>query len=360
MKFNPRIMSAAVATALASHPRRRIYTRDGITFDQATRDSAGAFLVGELERLDQELHMPLVQYTWSRDIDLREDVTLADETSSYTNSTFASANGVQGSNISWIGKNGEVKTGMSLDIGKTPNPLNLWGQELGWTLPELASAQKLGRPVDSQKYEGMQLKYNMDIDQLVYIGDSAIGTTGLLNHTLMTNTGNSVNSGTGTWSALITANATTAPDLILQDINELLKDVWVKSGYAVTPERLLLAPGPYATLVTQKVSSAGNISILNYVRENSIATANNNKPLEILPCKWLTGTNNSGQGPGAAGKDSMLAYTKQKRLVRYPLVPLQRTPIEFRGISQLVNYYGRLGAVELVYPETMGRRDGIG
>src|ERR1700688_4558988 len=37
-----------------------------------TYDSTGAFLVGELERLDQKLHDPLVAVTWSRDIDLRE------------------------------------------------------------------------------------------------------------------------------------------------------------------------------------------------------------------------------------------------------------------------------------------------
>lgn len=33
-----------------------------ITFDQATVDSSGAFLIGELERLDQTLNLPLVGY----------------------------------------------------------------------------------------------------------------------------------------------------------------------------------------------------------------------------------------------------------------------------------------------------------
>ena len=42
-----------------------------ITFDQATVDSSGAFLIGELERLDQALNLPLVGYTWTRDIHLR-------------------------------------------------------------------------------------------------------------------------------------------------------------------------------------------------------------------------------------------------------------------------------------------------
>jgi len=61
------------------------------THDGRTCDSTGAFLVGELERLDQTLHEPLAAVTWGRDIDLREDVTIADEVSSFTLSTFGSA-----------------------------------------------------------------------------------------------------------------------------------------------------------------------------------------------------------------------------------------------------------------------------
>src|SRR6185503_16890258 len=71
------------------------YTMDNMmTFDKATRDGLGAFLIGELERLDPKLHEPLVSVTWSRDIDLRTDVSVADETSSFTNSSFAAAGGL--------------------------------------------------------------------------------------------------------------------------------------------------------------------------------------------------------------------------------------------------------------------------
>ena len=65
-----------------------------MTFDQATVDGTGAFLIDELERLDQTLNMPLVAYTWSRDIQLRDDVSIADEISSYTNSSFAATGGI--------------------------------------------------------------------------------------------------------------------------------------------------------------------------------------------------------------------------------------------------------------------------
>src|ERR1700757_3018508 len=43
------------------------------THDGRTVDSTGAFLVGELERLDQTLHEPLASGSWGRDIDLRGD-----------------------------------------------------------------------------------------------------------------------------------------------------------------------------------------------------------------------------------------------------------------------------------------------
>src|SRR5690348_11735071 len=161
---------------------RRAYTKDGLmTFDAATIDSAGSFLIGELERLDQILHAPLASVTWSRDIDLREDVSIADEVSSFTNSSFAAAGGTSPNGKAWIGKDSNAITGLALDIGKTAHPLSLWGMQVGWTIPELESAQKLGRPVDQQKFSGMQLKYQMDVDEQVYIGDGVLGATGLVN-----------------------------------------------------------------------------------------------------------------------------------------------------------------------------------
>lgn len=318
-------------------------TRDALmTFDARTIDSAGVFLIGELERLDQRLHMPLATVSWSRDIALREDVSIADEFSSFTNSSFAAAPGVQGSGKAWVGKDSNAITGISLDIGKTSNPLPLWAMQLGWTLPELESAQKLGRPVDQQKFAGMQLKYQMDIDEQVYIGDTALGFTGLVNSSLVTNVANAT---TGTWS-------TATADQILADINELLNSVWTASAYAVCPSKLLIDPVNYSRLVSKLVSSAGNISILEFLKQNSLSNSINGRPLDIQPVKWLTSR-------GTSNTNRMVAYTPDEDKVRFPLVPLQRTPLEYRDLRQLTTYFGRLGVVEFVYPETIGYRDNI-
>lgn len=312
------------------------------TFDSVyTKDTTGAFLIGELERLDQTMHGPLFTVTWARDIDLREDVTVGDEYSSYTNSSFAAAGGINPTGISWIAKNTNAITGAQLDIGKNAQPLLLWAMELNYTMPELASAIQLGRPIDDQKYQVIRTKHQMDIDQMVYIGDSTVGAAGLVNHPLVTNVTNVTG---GNWTG-------TAPATILTQINELLTSVWTASGFAVMPDRVLVPPNQFAILVSNIVSTAGNVSILRFLLENNLA-ATAGKELVIQPAKWLTGR-------GSGGTQRMIAYTKQKDYIRYPLTTLQRTPLEWRSIYNITTYWGRLGMMEVVYPELVGYRDGI-
>lgn len=311
------------------------------TYDQHTIDSAGAFLVGELERLDLTLHMPLVSVTWNRDIDLREDVSMGDEASSFTVTGLAAPGGVRPTGKNWIGKNSTAIAGVAVDTGKMSKQLRLWGMEVGYSLPELASAQQLGRPIDSQKHEGLQLKHNMDVDEQVYVGDVDLGATGLLNNPAVT---------PGSILAAWDAEGVTTLD-ILHDINALIEATWKQSGYAICPTHLLLPPAKFA-LLTDPVTQAGSESLLQYLAKSCLSFVQNGRPLEINALKWLTGR-------GVSNADRAVAYTKNKQFVRFPMVPLQRTPLEYRGIHQLTTYFGKLGEVEFVYPETVGYADGL-
>jgi len=322
------------------------------TYDKLTIDSTGAFLVGELERLDQRLHEPLVAVTWGRDIDLREDVSMADEASSFTNSTFAAAGGISPIGKNFIGKDTNAIPGIGLDIGKTVSPLYLWGTEISYSIPELLSAQQLGRPVDEQKFAGMQLKWQMDIDEMVYIGDTGFVKYGLVNSVAVT-------SGfVATGAALSRLWTSKTPAEILADVNALLNSCWSAAAFAVCPSKILLPPSQFSYITSQVVSAAGNISILKFLAENCIANSINGKPLDIQPLKWLTSRGTAAGSPLAA-TDRMITYTQDKIRVRFPLVPLQRTPLEYRSIFHLTTYFGRLGVLEIVYPETLYFADGI-
>ncbi len=339
----------------------RYRTHDGRSI---TVDSTGAFLVGELERLDQTLHLPLADVSFARDIDFRNDVSIGDEVSSFTQSSFGSTgstgsgqggtNGAARNGKAWIGKATDQIAGVSLDIAKVPQPLRPWAIELKFSILELESAARVGRSVEDQKYEAMKMKNQMDTDEQVYVGDASTGDTGLLNAATVTNVSNVPNGalGSSTW-------VTKTPDEILADVNAILVSAWTQSGFAVMPDRLLLPPSQFGYISTQKVSSAGNMSILKYLLENNILTTSGQGTLKIFPAKWLVGAGVGGTIGTAGTVDRMVAYTKEQRFIRFPKTMLSRTPVQYDSIYHKTTYYCRLGVVEVVYPETIAYRDGI-
>lgn len=350
----PRFVRPRFDPTATLDPRR--YVRDQfMTFDRATYDSAGAFLVGELERLDPMIHEPLISVMWDRDIDLRTDVQIGDTTSSYTTSAFGMSGGQTPSGISWAGAETSTIPRAQLDIAKIANPLNLWVGEVAYTLPELESARLTGRPIDSQMLSAMNRKHQMDVDQVVYVGDTAIGTTGMLNSSNVTNVMNVANGSGGSPQWI---NKT--PDEIRTDVNEILMSTWAASGYAAPPTKLLLAPTPFGYISTTIASTAANSTILKFLTENNILTAEKGIPLEIKSVKWLDKANLNGPGGAPATFDRMVAYSQRSEYVRFPMVPLIPVAPQYDGIWIKVPYYGRLGVVETVYPETLAYRDGIG
>jgi hypothetical protein len=348
----------------------------GKYFDQPYRshdgkyyDSTGAFYLGELVRLDQTTHLPLASVSWGRDIDLRQDVTPGDDATSWTLTTFGGngslgmTNPVTGGKA-WVGKETTEIASVSVDMGLITKPLHPWALELKYTVFELESALRLGRPIDQQKYLGLQMRHQMEVDAQAYAGDTDLGDTGLVNSPvaaaglpgvgLITNLPAGAGAGTPTgW-----LNGKT-PAEILADINFALNTVWQNSAWAVVPERILLPTSQYGALATQLVSAAGTTSVLRYIEENNLLSRSGQGKLSILPSKWCNGAGVGGTigtaGPGAT--DRMVVYTKRPELVRFSMTLLQRTPLQFDGIWQKASYYGKLGVIEWVYPETAGYFD---
>ena len=339
---------------------RGIMSHDGRWYD-----STGGLVVGELERLDQKLHEPLVTISWDRDIDLREDVTIADEISSFTLSNYGSPGGLGTGNSltggkAWMTKDANEPTSVSLDIAKNTYPLTPWGIEVKFTIFELESAAKAGRPVDQQKFDAMRKKHDMDIDAQVYIGDTDLQVTGLITtdgrmgSTSVSTTGNVVKGGSGATQWALKSQVE-----ILNDINTLINATWAASAWEIIPSRLLLPPVQYGLLTAIIVSSAGSTSIMEFVKKNNIYTANTGRELEIYPCKWLIGAATGGTIGTLATGDRMCCYTKNHDLVRFPKTPLQRTPLQFDATWHKTTYFCRLGVPEIVYVQSIGYADGI-
>lgn len=241
----------------------------------------------------------------------------------------------------WISAETNAIEGVSVNGERVAKPLRLLAREVSYTSVELDRSQLTGQQIDVQKISALNTLYQMNTDQMVYIGSADVGETGLFNDASVT-TG-SVSG--GVWT-------TKTPDQILADVNTLIESTWQASAFAVCPSELRLPPFQFSYIASQKVSSAGNISILKFLEENSISLKINGKPLNIQPVKWLTGR-------GAAGADRMVAYTNEEDRVRFTMVPIRRETAYYQGIRYIAPYLWAFGGIELVYNETVQYADGI-
>lgn len=314
----------------------------------STRDSALAYYVNQLENLDTRLYEPLVSISWGRDIKLRPGITMSNESTSFIQSQFAGAGTLQNTvgNMPWISQETTAIPGVSINGVKTVLPLRLLAREVSYTSVELERSQLTRQPIDAQKLDALNDLYQMNTDQMVYIGSSDVGAEGLVNNSAVTATtvANGI-SGSALWT-----NKT--PDEILADVNTLLSGCWLAAAYAVCPSKLLLPPVQFSYLCSQKVSSAGNVSILKFLKENSIALNINGKELDIQPVKWLAGV-------GAGSTDRMLVYTNDETRIRFPMVPIRRETAYYQGIRYTAPYLWAFGEMEVVYPETLRYADGL-
>ena len=309
-----------------------------------TNDSTLAYFLNQLTALDTRLHEPLYSVTWGRDINLRSGISMANESSTFIRSNFASVGTQSATSRPYITSNTTAIPGITIDGEPVTTPMNLLGYKLAWTSVELERSQLTGQPIDKAKFDAMQSMYQMNVDGQVYTGGG--GHEGLVNSSLITVGTVATGSGGGT------AWAGKKPEEILADVNTLITGAWQASGYAACPEKLLLPPENFAYISTQKVSDAGSVSILTYLEDNSISLRTNGRKLEIVPVKWL-----SQRGAGNTGR--MVAYTNRENFVRFPMVPIRRETPYFQDIMFVSPYIWAMGGVEFVYPETVRYADGI-
>ena len=312
-----------------------------------TFDSTLAYFVNQLDNLDKKLYEPLYSVTWGRDIKLRTGITMANESTSFIRSNIGAIGTQSASGKPWISPNTTTLPGVSINGERVTLPLRLLGQEVSYTSVELERSQLIGQPIDAQKFNALNVLYQMNTDEMVYVGDTAVGAEGLLNSTLVT-----AASVTADGSGSSTLWSSKTPDQILRDVNDMINAAWQASGFAVCPDKLLLPPAQYAYIASQKISTAGNVSILTFLEDNSISLRVNGRKLDIQPVKWLTGR-------GTGGADRMVCYTNDEDRVRFPMVPIRRETPYYLGIKFNAPYIWAFGEVEFVYPETVIYRDGI-
>lgn len=324
---------------------------NGISPSLTAMDAGGiaggmAFLNGELEKRDPKLNEPLTSVTWDRDIVPNYGGGLAETTSNYFVDYATTGSNAYGLIRGQSNDIPVVQANVTKDIYKT----FLWSNVLQVPLIDQQKLQGIGRSLDGLLDNGIRLNYNKSLDYMVYFGVEEEGVYGLVNNPSVTATTVVAGASTKTeWKEK-------AADEILYDINQILTDAWADAQYDLSgmPNQILIPPSQFTYITSQKVSEAGNVSILTYLLENNIAKANG-VDLVIVPCRQCIGA-------GLSNKDRMVAYVNDKSKVYIDILQeLKRmmTQPSVEKMAYLTAYVANLGQVKFLYTQCVKYYDAI-
>jgi len=339
-----------MAAKMNQFPMVPVPVNDGMpnTFmmDAAAISGGMAFLVGELEKRDEQLHEPLTSITWPRDIPVKTGGGWSDSVSVFDFSYASSG----GSDDGLMGAESNDLPIIQADIGKASVPTLMWGHILMIPLIDQQRLQKIGRNLDDVMTKGLHLVHDKKLDESTYLGFPKHKTYGLVNDpNIPTVTVAAGAAGGTTW-------AEKTPDEILADVNRAQLGTWAASEYDLSgmANHILIPPQDYAHIVHTKVGVTGDKSILQFLLENNIGK-NQGVDLVIAPCRWC-------EGVGTGNTNRMVSYANNIDRVRFDItVPLQRllTQASAAHMAYLTPYVTQFTPVQWIYRQHAMYLDGI-
>lgn len=316
--------------------------------DAAGIASGGAFLVSELEKRDPLIRKPLTSFTYPRDIVIQTGGGWVDYASAMS-VAYGITGGAGEGTVSAGGSNGVPIVQASLDKGLYK--AHVFAAALRVMFVDMQKANYIGRSLDQMLSDGVRMAYDKHMDENVYRGLPAYGTTGLLNDPDAVET---------TVAAAGAGNSTKWADKskeqILADVNTAITAAWEAAEYdeGAIPNHILLPYKQYSHILNTMVTDLAGESILDYLLKNNIA-AKNGASLFIGATRWC-------KGAGTGGTDRMAVYVNHERYLKLDeLVPLNRVMSgpNVANVCYDTAYMANISQVQLLYPQTMMYWDGI-
>lgn len=319
------------------------------TMDAAGIASGGAFLVSELEKRDPLIRKPLTSVTYPRDIVIKTGGGWVDYASAMS-VAYGITGGAGEGPVTAGGANGVPIVQASLDKGLYK--AHAFAAALRVMFVDMQKANYIGRSLDQLLSDGVRMAYDKHMDENVYRGLPAYGTTGLVNDPDVTETTVAGNGQT----TVSTKWADKTKEQILADINTAIISTWEAAEYdeGALPNHILLPYEQYAYILNTMVTDLATETILDFVLKNNVA-AKNGGSLFIGAARWC-------KGAGTGGTDRMVVYVNHERYVKLDeLVPLSRimSAPNVANVCYDTAYMANISQVQLLYPQTMTYWDGI-
>lgn len=224
-----------------------------------------------------------------------------------------------------------------------------YGAGFDFSVQEIRAASKAGRPLERQRADTARKVIDVQLDQILAVGDSSLGLKGILNLT-------GTNTATASTKAVAGVTATSwlnaggqlksTADEVLGDLNLLVTKIQVDSLDTESPDTIVLPIANYAAIRDTRVSVYQEMSILNSFL---------GKHPGVTVMSWsrcLT----AGAGSGTRA----MAFERNIRNVR-GLIPVafEMQAPQLVNMAYKVNCHMRTGGVVSPYPKSIIYMDNL-
>lgn len=306
-----------------------------------------AFLVGELEKINDKLLKPLSSITWSRDLPVKVGGGWVE-----TISAMGVNYGIQGGGASdsiITGGVNEIPV-IQYDLNKGTFATHIFASVMRINWVDMQKAQITNRSLEQLAQDGIRAAYDKHMDTNVYLGFPTHNFYGLMNNPNIT-----VQQVSDGASGKKTFKDKT-PDEILQDINTAILSGWERAEWDrdAIPNHILMPYEQLNYLATTRIGEHADKTILTFLLENNVAKVNGVE-LELAAVSYA-------KGAGVDKKDRMVVYCNDDRFIAVEeLVSLKRamTQTNTESVSFDSVYVANISEVEILYEQPITYWDGI-
>ncbi len=244
----------------------------------------------------------------------------------------------------WINGNADDIPMADVEMSQFETAVFTAGIGYGYGWEEINQAQMLGINLSSDKANAARRASEEMIDRIAMEGDDLKGFEGLLDHSDVTATGAT----NGDWGG-----GSTTPDQVIEDVNDALSNVQVATNNIILADTLLLPHLQWNYLASTRLTET-NMTILEFIRQNNVYTAQTGAPLTIRATAKL-------DTAGVSATARMVAYRRNPEVLKLHIpMPHRFMPVWQRGpLRWEVPGVMRFGGLDIRLPNEVSYVDGL-
>jgi hypothetical protein len=245
--------------------------------------------------------------------------------------TFFSSDNVGAAKI--INGHGDDIPMANVDLGKSDAPVHMGGIGYSFSLEEIGQAQMIGMGLDAMGAASARFAYEKFVDAAAYSGTGLPGGTGLYNSAAVTPVAS-----TGLFSAL-------TPDQVLLNLNTLIGGAFSSTLGIEMVNTVRLPLAVFTDLTTRRVTDI-NMTIMQFLREANVYTAQTGQPLDIKADYRLT--------------TRAVAWMKDPEVLKLHIpMTLRFLPVQPRNVEYYVPGMFRMAGLDIRRPGAVRYLDGV-